>query len=323
MNRFISKIFISLICVAAASIPAYPDKPAAPVPADKSTADESKNADPEAELQQLKETLAKRNSRISQLKQELEIEKGNTAKLTKEVESLSNVISAAIPLAEKGAADIVDMNVNLADADIDGMERILGAFKVLSPYSGAFATQYDNVNKFLTIAKQYQDNSTFDTFPYSEKTAEEYADNTLETFDLADNFLSKAQVDSINNLYKKIYRYRDAVEAFGKLIGNLDNVLEINRDNKAADKLCITDRDDALAADENKALIAQINNYRYLAGLYDRYIGELEKSPRSRTESVRGEIAAMLAETEDAVNENESEEEEIDDTPDEPQSQEM
>lgn len=323
MNRFISKIFISLICVAAASIPAYPDEPAAPASADKSPADESVNADPEAELRQLKETLAKRDSRISQLNQELSKEKGNVTRLKKEIESLNHVISTAIPLAETGAANIADLNADLATVDIDNLNQTIDALKLLSPYSKSFASQYDNVNKFLTIAKQYQDNSIFDTFPYSEKTAEEYADKTLEIFDMADNYLSKAQVESINNLYRRICRYRDAVEAFGKLIGNLDDILEINRDNSAADKLCIADRNDALASDENIALIAQINDYRYLAGLYEQYIGELEKSPRSRTESVRGEITAMLSESEDAANGSDTEAEETDDTPDEPQSQEM
>lgn len=295
MCNIISKISLTLLSAFAVAMPVFaaPESPSAKesLPAGDGT---PAATDPAAELLEARSVIADNELLISQLKQELSKEKLKVTNLNKKVETLNTVVSAAMPLAEEATANIVDMNADLAKADVASINKSLATLKLLSLYSAAIASQYDNVDKYCFIVKTYQENLNFDTKPYSEKDANDYEDKTLEIFDLADNFLSTAQVDSINNLYRKIRRYESAVEAFDNLIGNMDAQLEPSRDIEAGDMICKNDREMVLSSDESKALIKELKNYRYLAGLYDSYIDELQKKPRSRTESVRAEIAAML-----------------------------
>lgn len=104
--------------------------------------------------------------------------------------------------------------------------------------------------------------------------------------------LTGTQSNQIDSLYNRITAYRQATEAFDRLIKDIDAATDSFRDNPKGDNLAKMEI--ANVTEQNAANIQAIQQFRYLASLYDRYSKELDKTPRSRTEDIRREIGLML-----------------------------
>lgn len=224
--------------------------------------------------------------------------------LTEKLAALQDAFDAAFPYAEFCimTSDLPTGDGGFETVDIAELEKSTALLEKLSPYSEAIKSRRDTLVNAAAIVKRYNELTGFDNKPYSEQLVNDTANGLLELYDNGKGIINEAKGRQIDSLYIKADTYRSAVESFETLIGEIDNQTGQFRDNEAADNLC---REEIGNVKANSAdAIAKINSYRYLSELYSRYITELDKSPRSTTEDIRREIAAMLAPDNDSGNDN-------------------
>lgn len=264
-----------------------------PVAVAVETVDE-KVAAPEVDVEELQRTIKNQASEITMLKLDLTNEKLSSRKLSEENAEMRKVVERAMPLLDRNMQDWrVLTDTVFAKINYDKLKNLADEWHIFAPYSEKYSGALADVRQFMQIADNFRKYSDFDTGPYSEILAKNTTDGIMELSMEGGDILLPVHTDEIDRLYEKADSYADAVKAFNELIKAVDAKLEPNRDNQSADKLCRIDFESVMQ--ESAGALDKIKDYRYLSSLLLEYTEELEKQPRSLTETVRGEISAMLS----------------------------
>ena len=270
------------------------------------SAEESLSADDTHALDSI--ALARANDEIDGLKKEVENLKVNAGIQEREHKELQNVIQILMPYAEEGfKAQTLDANADFDHIDTQKLTKQSKTLEMLSPYSKVLKAQSDTLNTLLKIVVDYAKCNEFDNKKYSKELVSATEYQLIDMYDKGEKILNQLQQAQIDSLYIKVGNYRAAVETFETLIQDIDLAVGQFRDNPKGDKISAIEIENVRTS--NKAKIGQIKSYRYLGVLYEKYVEELEKNPRSLTEAVRNEIATMLSksltpETADSMPEN-------------------
>lgn len=255
------------------------------------SAEESLSADDTHVLDSI--ALARANNEIEGLKKEVENLKVNAGIQEREYKELQNVIQIVMPYAEEGfKAQTLDDNADFDHIDTQKLTKQSKTLEKLSPYSKTLKAQSDTLNTFLKIVVDYAKCNEFDNKKYSKELVSETEYQLIDMYDKGEKILNQLQQAQIDSLYMKVGNYRVAVETFENLIQDIDLAVGQFRDNPKGDKISAIEIENVLTSSEAK--IGQIKSYRYLGVLYEKYVEELGKNPRSLTETVRNEIATML-----------------------------
>lgn len=258
------------------------------------SAEESLSADDTHALDSI--ALARANDEIDGLKKEVENLKVNAGIQEREYKELQNVIQILMPYAEQGfKAQTLDANADFDHIDTQKLTKQSKTLEMLSPYSKVLKAQSDTFNTFLKIVVDYAKCNEFDNKKYSKELVSATEYKLIDMYDKGEKILNQLQQAQIDSLYIKVGNYRAAVETFETLIQDIDLAVGQFRDNPKGDKISAIEIENVLTSSEAK--IGQIKSYRYLGVLYEKYVEELGKNPRSLTEAVRNEIATMLSKT--------------------------
>ena len=258
------------------------------------SAEESLSSDDTHALDSI--ALARANDEIDGLKKEVENLKVNAGIQEREYKELQNVIQILMPYAEEGfKAQTLDANADFDHIDTQKLTKQSKTLEMLSPYSKVLKAQSDMLNTFLKIVVDYAKCNEFDNKKYSKELVSATEYQLIDMYDKGEKILNQLQQAQIDSLYIKVGNYRVAVETFETLIQDIDLAVGQFRDNPKGDKISAIEIKNVLTSSEAK--IGQIKSYRYLGVLYEKYVEELEKNPRSLTEAVRNEIATMLSKT--------------------------
>ena len=258
------------------------------------SAEESLSSDDTHALDSI--ALARANDEIDGLKKEVENLKVNAGIQEREYKELQNVIQILMPYAEEGfKAQTLDANADFDHIDTQKLTKQSKTLEMLSPYSKVLKAQSDMLNTFLKIVVDYAKCNEFDNKKYSKELVSATEYQLIDMYDKGEKILNQLQQAQIDSLYIKVGNYRVAVETFETLIQDIDLAVGQFRDNPKGDKISAIEIKNVLTSSEAK--IGQIKSYRYLGVLYEKYVEELGKNPRSLTEAVRNEIATMLSKT--------------------------
>lgn len=263
---------------------------AIPVPTDDDASTDSIAAEaaPTAE-----EKLAEANALIEKLTAEKNALKREVRTLSDDNRTMQAALTAALPYAEAGIKSHQSFrDTDFDSADLDALKRESTELRSLAPYSDAIKAQADTIDLFISITGIYRQTRDFDTQPFSDTLTGDAEKNIFAIIDAAGAMLTEIQSDQIDSLYNRISAYRQATEAFDRLIKDIDAATDSFRDNPKGDNLAKMEI--ANVKEQNAENIQTIQQFRYLASLYDRYSKELDKTPRSRTEDIRSEIGFML-----------------------------
>lgn len=263
---------------------------AIPVPTDDDASTDSIAAEaaPTAE-----EKLAEANALIEKLTAEKNALKREVRTLSDDNRTMQAALTTALPYAEAGIKSHQSFrDTDFDSADLDALKRESTELRSLAPYSDAIKAQADTIDLFISITGIYRQTRDFDTQPFSDSLIGNAEKNIFAIIDAAGGMLTGTQSNQIDSLYNRITAYRQATEAFDRLIKDIDAATDSFRDNPKGDNLAKMEI--ANVTEQNAANIQAIQQFRYLASLYDRYSKELDKTPRSRTEDIRSEIGFML-----------------------------
>lgn len=263
---------------------------AIPVPTadDASTDSIAAEASPTAE-----EKLAEANALIEKLTAEKNALKREVKTLSDDNLTMQAALTAALPYAEAGIKSHQSFrDTDFDSADLNALKKESMELRSLAPYSTAIKAQADTIDMFISITGMYRQSRDFDTQPFSDSLIGNAEKNIFAIIDAAGGMLTGTQSNQIDSLYNRITAYRQATEAFDRLIKDIDAATDSFRDNPKGDNLAKMEI--ANVTEQNAANIQTIQQFRYLASLYDRYSKELDKTPRSRTEDIRREIGLML-----------------------------
>lgn len=239
------------------------------------------------------EKLAEANVLIEKLTAEKNALKKEVRTLTDDNRTMQAALTAALPYAEAGIKSHQSFrDTDFDSADLDALKRESTELRSLAPYSDAIKAQADTIDLFISITGIYRQTRDFDTQPFSDSLTGDAEKNIFAIIDAAGGMLTEIQSNQIDSLYNRISAYRQATEAFDRLIKDIDAATDSFRDNPKGDNLARMEI--ANVKEQNAANIQAIQQFRYLAALYDRYSKELDKAPRSRTEDIREEIGRML-----------------------------
>lgn len=297
MKRILHKYLIASLCLIAGStfaaasgsngkpeqIPDADAKTASSVPAKDNDAPESVSIPLNETVSSLKTQLGSKDIEISKLKGENE--------------SLKKAISISISLAEKTQGSVrLYFAEDLARNDTEGLaEYVTNFLQPLSPYSELFAEQADSINRFIGICDTYCKYLDFDTATSNVQSNKELKNKILQLYDEGNGRLNEGQLQQINTLYKSVSNYPKAVADFNTLIANVDKGLDDYRKIEGGDNICREDFNNRILP-ENKVLIDNIRQYRYLSTLLDKYCSDIRKNPKSGTEDIRKALNEMLSE---------------------------
>lgn len=259
-----------------------------PTADDTSTDSIAAEATPTAE-----EKLAEANALIEKLTAEKNTLKREVRTLSDDNRTMQAALTAALPYAEAGIKSHQSFrDTDFDSADLNALKRESTELRSLAPYSTAIKAQADTIDMFISITGMYRQSRDFDTQPFSDSLIGNAEKNIFAIIDAAGGMLTGTQSNQIDSLYNRITAYRQATEAFDRLIKDIDAATDSFRDNPKGDNLAKMEI--ANVTEQNAANIQAIQQFRYLASLYDRYSKELDKTPRSRTEDIRREIGLML-----------------------------
>ncbi len=259
-----------------------------PTADDASTDSIAAEASPTAE-----EKLAEANALIEKLTAEKNALKREVKTLSDDNLTMQAALTAALPYAEAGIKSHQSFrDTDFDSADLNALKRESTELRSLAPYSDAIKAQADTIDMFISITGMYRQSRDFDTQPFSDSLIGNAEKNIFAIIDAAGGMLTGTQSNQIDSLYNRITAYRQATEAFDRLIKDIDAATDSFRDNPKGDNLAKMEI--ANVTEQNAANIQAIQQFRYLASLYDRYSKELDKTPRSRTEDIRREIGLML-----------------------------
>lgn len=251
------------------------------------------------------EKLAEANALIEKLTAEKNALKKEVRTLSADNRTMHTALTAALPYAEAGIKSHQSIrDTDFDSADLEALKKESAKLQSLAPYSNVIKAQADTIDLFISITGIYRQSRDFDTHPFSDSLVEDAQKKIFAIIDAAGGMLTEIQSDQIDSLYNKITGYRQATEAFDRLIKDIDTATDSFRDNPKGDNLAKMEI--ANVKEQNAANIDAIQQFRYLAILYDRYSNELDKTPRSRTEDIRNEIGHMLGDD----NEQEAEDKE-------------
>ncbi len=263
---------------------------AIPVPTadDASTDSIAAEAAPTAE-----EKLAEANALIEKLTAEKNALKREVRTLSDDNRTMQAALTAALPYAEAGIKSHQSFrDTDFDSADLNALKRESTELRSLAPYSDVIKAQADTIDLFISITGMYRQSRDFDTQPFSDSLIGDAEKNIFAIIDAGGGMLTEIQSNQIDSLYNRISAYRQATEAFDRLIKDIDAATDSFRDNPKGDNLAKMEI--ANVKEQNAENIQAIQKFRYLASLYDRYSKELDKTPRSRTEDIRMEIGRML-----------------------------
>lgn len=239
------------------------------------------------------EKLAEANALIEKLTSERNALKREVRTLSDDNRTMQTALTAALPYAEAGIKSHQSFrNTDFDSADLNALKKESTELRSLAPYSTAIKAQADTIDMFISITGMYRQSRDFDTQPFSDSLIGDAEKNIFAIIDAAGGMLTGIQSGQIDSLYNRITAYRQATEAFDRLIKDIDAATDSFRDNPKGDNLAKIEI--ANVKEQNAADIQAIRQFRYLASLYDRYCNELDKTPRSRTEDIRREIGRML-----------------------------
>lgn len=259
-----------------------------PTADDASTDSIAAEASPTAE-----EKLAEANALIEKLTAEKNALKREVKTLSDDNLTMQAALTAALPYAEAGIKSHQSLrDTDFDSADLNALKKESMELRSLAPYSTAIKAQADTIDMFISITGMYRQSRDFDTQPFSDSLIGNAEKNIFAIIDAAGGMLTGTQSNQIDSLYNRITAYRQATEAFDRLIKDIDAATDSFRDNPKGDNLAKMEI--ANVTEQNAANIQAIQQFRYLASLYDRYSKELDKTPRSRTEDIRREIGLML-----------------------------
>lgn len=259
-----------------------------PTADDASTDSIAAEASPTAE-----EKLAEANALIEKLTAEKNALKREVKTLSDDNLTMQAALTAALPYAEAGIKSHQSFrDTDFDSADLNALKKESMELRSLAPYSTAIKAQADTIDMFISITGMYRQSRDFDTQPFSDSLIGNAEKNIFAIIDAAGGMLTGTQSNQIDSLYNRITAYRQATEAFDRLIKDIDAATDSFRDNPKGDNLAKMEI--ANVTEQNAANIQTIQQFRYLASLYDRYSKELDKTPRSRTEDIRREIGLML-----------------------------
>lgn len=259
-----------------------------PTADDASTDSIAAEASPTAE-----EKLAEANALIEKLTAEKNALKREVKTLSDDNLTMQAALTAALPYAEAGIKSHQSFrDTDFDSADLNALKKESMELRSLAPYSTAIKAQADTIDMFISITGMYRQSRDFDTQPFSDSLIGNAEKNIFAIIDAAGGMLTGTQSNQIDSLYNRITAYRQATEAFDRLIKDIDAATDSFRDNPKGDNLAKMEI--ANVTEQNAANIQAIQQFRYLASLYDRYSKELDKTPRSRTEDIRREIGLML-----------------------------
>lgn len=259
-----------------------------PTADDASTDSIAAEASPTAE-----EKLAEANALIEKLTAEKNALKREVRTLSDDNLTMQAALTAALPYAEAGIKSHQSFrDTDFDSADLNALKKESTELRSLAPYSTAIKAQADTIDMFISITGMYRQSRDFDTQPFSDSLIGNAEKNIFAIIDAAGGMLTGTQSNQIDSLYNRITAYRQATEAFDRLIKDIDAATDSFRDNPKGDNLAKMEI--ANVTEQNAANIQAIQQFRYLASLYDRYSKELDKTPRSRTEDIRREIGLML-----------------------------
>lgn len=259
-----------------------------PTADDASTDSIAAEASPTAE-----EKLAEANALIEKLTAEKNALKREVKTLSDDNLTMQAALTAALPYAEAGIKSHQSFrDTDFDSADLNALKKESTELRSLAPYSTAIKAQADTIDMFISITGMYRQSRDFDTQPFSDSLIGNAEKNIFAIIDAAGGMLTGTQSNQIDSLYNRITAYRQATEAFDRLIKDIDAATDSFRDNPKGDNLAKMEI--ANVTEQNAANIQAIQQFRYLASLYDRYSKELDKTPRSRTEDIRREIGLML-----------------------------
>lgn len=298
MARDISKLMFTLLMTAGVALNMQGENPD-PVHAGEQAAVVAETVDekvaaPEIDVEELQHTIKNQASEITMLKLDLANEKLSSRKLSEENAEMRKVVECAMPLMERNIQDWrILTDTVFAMIDYDKLKNLADEWRIFAPYSEKYSGALADVGQFMQIAGNFRKYSDFDTEPYSEILTKNTTDGIMELSMKGGDILLPVHAAEIDRLYEKADSYADAVKAFDGLIKAVDTKLEPNRENPSADKLCRIDYESVMQ--ESAGALDKIKDYRYLSSLLLKYTEELEKQPRSLTETVRSEISAMLS----------------------------
>lgn len=259
-----------------------------PTADDASTDSIAAEASPTAE-----EKLAEANALIEKLTAEKNALKREVKTLSDDNLTMQAALTAALPYAEAGIKSHQSFrDTDFDSADLNALKKESMELRSLAPYSTAIKAQADTIDMFISITGMYRQSRDFDTQPFSDSLIGNAEKNIFAIIDAAGGMLTGTQSNQIDSLYNRITAYRQATEAFDRLIKDIDAATDSFRDNPKGDNLAKMEI--ANVTEQNAANIQTMQQFRYLASLYDRYSKELDKTPRSRTEDIRREIGLML-----------------------------
>lgn len=259
-----------------------------PTADDASTDSIAAEASPTAE-----EKLAEANALIEKLTAEKNALKREVKTLSDDNLTMQAALTAALPYAEAGIKSHQSFrDTDFDSADLNALKKESTELRSLAPYSTAIKAQADTIDMFISITGMYRQSRDFDTQPFSDSLIGNAEKNIFAIIDAAGGMLTGTQSNQIDSLYNRITAYRQATEAFDRLIKDIDAATDSFRDNPKGDNLAKMEI--ANVKEQNAENIQAIQQFRYLASLYDRYSKELDKTPRSRTEDIRREIGLML-----------------------------
>lgn len=242
------------------------------------------------ELVQANEKIDRQTKEIEELKVEAGVQKQKYEDLQGEMQSVLRIV---MPYAEAGVkAQSFDNSTNFDHIDFKALKEQTKVLTQLAPYSKKLKAQADTLTMFQKLVVDFTKCNDFDKKRYSDSLVNTTENQLLDIYGKGEHILNRLQKSQIDSLYLKVGGYRAAVEAFNSLITEVDSKIDVYRENEKASELAKEDFNAVVTTNSDK--IAQIKAYRYLATLYAKYTAELEKSPRSRTESVRANIAEML-----------------------------
>ena len=277
MNKLLAKISILLLTITATSYDV--------------SAEDTLSANDTHVLDSI--ALAQANNEIESLRKEVENLKVKAGNQEREYQELQKVMQIVMPYAEQGfKAQTLDANADFDHIDTQKLTKQSKTLEMLSPYSKVLKAQSDTLNTFLKIVVDYAKCNEFDNKKYSKELVSVTEYQLIDMYDKGEKILNQLQQAQIDSLYIKVGNYRVAVETFESLIQDIDVAVGQFRDNPKGDKISAIEIETVLTSSEAK--IGQIKSYRYLGVLYEKYVEELGKNPRSLTEAVRNEIATML-----------------------------
>jgi len=257
-------------------------------------------------IQELTQNVSKLNEQVTSLQTDLQAEKKNAAAMAEQNSSLQKALQAALPFAEQGlAAQREHLATDFDSIDHEYLSGVAETLNALAPYSPAVRKEAKTLDKFLRLSERYRSCTGFDEAPYSVTSVNGILTSLLDIADDGDGILNDRQTAQIDSLYIKAENYSKAVEAFDAIMQDIDTAIGDFRSNPDGDS--ISRIETAGVLEKNAERTGIINSYRYMAELYKKYIAELDKTPRSTTEDIRREIAAMLAGGNNAGNDGSNE----------------